>query len=387
MKKFRLQICLLMSMCLLFGLAVFYAPAEQVVHADALADYKAEQAEIQQKVDALKDDLSDAKDELNAYRSDLNNVALNIAANEEKLAALEKQTAVAQKNLDASNAAIDKAQGELDVQMEAFEGRLYETYVNGEVSMFDVIFDATSMEDFITRAYYVERMLLYDANIMENINGLIDEIEVEKASIEKNISDLDALAAVQKEILDKLEVDRAEKAKLVEASQTDAWAAQAAYNAAKQDSDDIEAKINALTRPAGGSYGTGVYSWPVPGYSRVSSDYYYRINPISGKSEMHTGIDIPAPSGTKIHAADSGVVTVAAWSGGYGYCTVVDHGNGMSTLYAHQSKLGVKVGQNVTKGEAIGYVGTTGNSTGNHLHFEVRVNGKHTSPWKYVTKP
>lgn len=386
LKKFRLQILALMSICLIFAVAVFYSPAEQVVYADALDDYLAEQAEIQKEVDALKDSLDDAKDELNSYRSDLNDVDLNIAANEEKLEALEKQTAVAQGNLDASNDAIAEAQGELSVQMAAFESRLYETYVNGEVSMLDVIFDASSMEDFITRAYYVERMLLYDANIVDSINVLISDIEVEKLIIEETISDLDALSAVQEEILAELEVDRAAKADLVSASQTEAWAAQAAYDVMQEANEDIEQKIKELQTPAG-SYGTGVYSWPLPGYSTISSDYYYRVNPLTGSYEYHTGIDIPAPSGTQIIAADTGVVIVAGWSGGYGYCTVVDHGDGMSTLYAHQSKLGVTVGQTVTKGEVIGYVGTTGNSTGNHLHFEVRINGSHTSPWAYVTKP
>lgn len=386
LKKFRLQILALMSICLIFAVAVFYSPAEQVVYADALDDYLAEQAEIQKEVDALKDSLDDAKDELSAYRSELADVDLDIAANEEKLAALEKQTAVAQSNLDASNAAIEEAQGELSVQMAAFESRLYETYVNGEVSMLDVIFDATSMEDFITRAYYVERMLLYDANIVESINTLISEIEVEKLIIEDAIYDLDALAAVQEEILAELEIDRAAKSAMVTASQTEAWAAQAAYDEMQATSDELEQKIKELQTPEG-SYGTGVYSWPLPGYSTISSDYYYRVNPITGNYEYHTGIDIPAPSGTNIIAADTGVVIVAGWNGGYGYCVVIDHGDGMSTLYAHQSKVGVSVGDTVTKGQVIGYVGTTGNSTGNHLHFEVRVNGVHTSPWAYVTKP
>ena len=232
----------------------------------------------------------------------------------------------------------------------------------------------------------MERMLLHDKEIMDTINGTIAEIQTEREKYEKSIANLDELKKNQETIVAELESSRAEKAASVAASQSEAWAAQAAYDEMEDMNKELEKKILALQNPGGG-HGTGTYAWPLPNNSSISSEYKNRVNPITGKHEKHTGIDVRAPSGTAIHAADSGVVILAKWSGGYGNCTIIDHGNGMSTLYAHQSRLGASVGQKVEKGEVMGYVGTTGNSTGNHLHFEVRKNGKHLNPWGYVTKP
>ena len=135
------------------------------------------------------------------------------------------------------------------------------------------------------------------------------------------------------------------------------------------------------------SYG-GTMIWPLPspwGKNYVTSEYGNRYHPISGSYSFHTGIDIGADGGTSIYAAADGKIISRGWIGGYGNTIIIDHGNGISTLYAHQSAFGsFGVGDYVVAGDVIGYVGTTGNSTGNHLHFEVRVNGNHTSPWNYL---
>ncbi|MBQ3179892.1 MAG: M23 family metallopeptidase, partial [Firmicutes bacterium] len=152
----------------------------------------------------------------------------------------------------------------------------------------------------------------------------------------------------------------------------------------QKESEELAALIRAATAPTD-KVGSGIYAWPLRGYSNVSSDYGWRT--LRGKRNLHTGIDMPAPKGTPIYACDSGEVILARWYGSYGYCVIINHGNNMSTLYAHQSKLGCSVGDSVDQGDVIGYVGSTGNSTGNHLHLEVRKNGNHTSPWNYVSKP
>jgi murein DD-endopeptidase MepM/ murein hydrolase activator NlpD len=122
--------------------------------------------------------------------------------------------------------------------------------------------------------------------------------------------------------------------------------------------------------------------WPVNG--TVTSGYGYRIHPILGKRILHTGIDIAAASGTSIWAADGGTVIYATWVSGYGNTVAIDHGGGISTLYAHQSSMAVSYGQKVKKGQVVGYVGSTGYSTGPHLHFEVRVNGTPVDPMGYL---
>ena len=134
------------------------------------------------------------------------------------------------------------------------------------------------------------------------------------------------------------------------------------------------------------NYSSGKLGWPVPGRSNISSGYGSRTSPIKGKGEFHPGLDIPAPTGTAICAAESGKVISSGSINGYGYTVIIDHGNGLSTLYGHNSKLKVRVGQFVSRGDVIALAGSTGWSTGPHCHFEVRVNGRHTNPWSYLRK-
>ena len=132
------------------------------------------------------------------------------------------------------------------------------------------------------------------------------------------------------------------------------------------------------------TYTGGQFAWPVPGRSYISSGYGYRNRPIGSGREFHTGYDIPAPTGSNIVAAADGTVITAGYVNGFGYTVMINHGGGLVTLYGHNSKLNVSVGQQVTKGQVVAKCGSTGNSTGPHCHFEVRKNGKHTSPAPYL---
>ena len=132
--------------------------------------------------------------------------------------------------------------------------------------------------------------------------------------------------------------------------------------------------------------GSGVYTWPTPGYTRITSPYGMRKHPILKTNRMHTGIDIGAPNGATIVSVDHGCVVQVGWYGGYGRVVMVDHGHGIVTMYAHTSAALVNVGDAVKKGQAIAKVGSTGWSTGPHLHFEVRINGKYTNPLNYIKK-
>lgn len=129
---------------------------------------------------------------------------------------------------------------------------------------------------------------------------------------------------------------------------------------------------------------SGILAHPCPAYTKVTSEFENRINPLTGKAELHGGIDLAAPEGTPIYAAAGGIVTVSGWHNSYGNYVMVDHGNGMVTLYGHMRNQAVVATQSVIQGQCIGYVGSTGDSTGNHVHFEVRVNGKRENPRNYL---
>jgi murein DD-endopeptidase MepM/ murein hydrolase activator NlpD len=151
-----------------------------------------------------------------------------------------------------------------------------------------------------------------------------------------------------------------------------------------QESKELEKKILALQ--SNGKYTQGKIGWPVPSSTRITSPYGYRIHPILKTKKLHTGIDIGAKSGSAVLAGNAGKVIFAGYYGGYGYTVIIDHGGKISTLYAHNSKLLVKEGDEVKRGQDIAKIGSTGLSTGPHLHFEVRENGQHKNPMNYLGK-
>ena len=166
------------------------------------------------------------------------------------------------------------------------------------------------------------------------------------------------------------------------AEQSRKEAAAAAAAAAKKKGGSSSSSTTTTTSSGATRY-SGTFTWPLPGYTNNSSAYGWRVHPIFGTRKFHKGEDIPAPTGTPIVAAASGTVTTAGWVSGYGNYTVINHGGGVMTAYGHQSAIHVSVGQTVTAGQTIGLVGSTGNSTGPHLHFEVYVNGSTQNPMSY----
>ncbi len=363
--------------------SVFYAEP-QPAQADALSDYQKQQQAIQSEINALKQTLNGLKGQLNEQQTALANADMKVKQSEDTMALLTKQLATANKELEYANIEFSAAQTKLAKQLDGFKTRLRENYMNGDVGLLDVIFDATSMEDYITRSYYMERILLYDSNMIETINTTIGEIKEKRAAQEQKIANLTTLKAEQSKIQAELEAARAEQKKLTDEAQEDVDEVSAEIKQRQKDSNEIAAIIRSMQDPGTGT-GTGKYIWPLKGYSTVSSGYGWRT--LRGKRNLHTGIDIPAPKGTSIYAIDDGKVILSRKYGSYGECVIVDHGNGISSLYAHQSSRSVSVGDTVTQGQVIGKVGSTGNSTGNHLHLEIRKNGSHVSPWNYVSKP
>ncbi len=374
--------CFLLAVMLWHGMV--YGPPQRV-EADALSEYREQQREIENEIAALRQSLSGLKGELSKQQTALANADMKVQQCENTLAALNRQMAAAKKELEIAKTEFSAAQTELARQLKGFQSRLRENYMNGDVGLLDVVFDATSMEDFLTRSYYMERILLYDSNMIEAINAQIDVIKEKRALQETKIANLNTLTAEQKTMLAELEAARSEQKALVDEAQEEVDDVQAEINQWKKDSAEIAAAIRALQDPGGG-VGTGIYAWPLRGYSTITSNYGWRT--LRGRRNLHTGIDISAPNGTEIHAVDDGkVIVVKSLTYSYGKHVIVDHGNGIASVYAHMSRIGCSVGDTVKQGDVIGYVGSTGNSTGNHLHLEIRKNGSHVSPWNYVSKP
>ena len=204
------------------------------------------------------------------------------------------------------------------------------------------------------------------------------ELKAEQRELEKQIEEAYMmLAEVEADIANNLEAyEQMEAAEREAAAAFDALAA------------ELEAqRLAAAQTPSGGGgstiVGTGQFAWPTPSCSIITSYYGYRMHPVYGYERLHTGIDIGAADGAEIIAADDGTVVHAGWMGGYGNCIMIDHGNGYTTLYAHLSSIAVSSGSTVSRGNTIGYVGSTGVSTGPHLHYEVRQGGATTDPMAF----
>ena len=379
-----------------FGLLVM-EPMQ--AEAASLSSYQAQQKKIQQQLAAKKQEIKKAQSNLNSYQAQVRMVNANLNAAEAQLAAANSSLAQAEADLAATNAELQQEQENLNVQVDAYSERIRQTYIDGKVSLLDVILQSTSMEDFITRAYYMEKLLEYDNTMIDSINTSIASIEEKKAVLEEQKADLEAMKAAKEAAVAELEAAQSEKYSLISSAQAQKEQAQDEYDAMLADSNKLNKEIKNLiaaqkqqaaqNNGGGGGYvtGTGKYMWPLPsGYKNITSNYGMRMHPTKHVYKMHTGIDISAPGGTSIYAADSGTVILARYYGSYGNTVIIDHGNNVVTLYAHMSSIGTSVGKSVSRGQTIGRVGTTGASTGNHLHFEVRVGGSCVSPWGYVSR-
>lgn len=349
------------------------------------AESQARQKELKEQLAAAEAEQSAAQDkrnlllaQLDAINDELDNINAQIAYYDSAIAQKEEERKVAEANEQA--------------QYELFCQRVRAMEEEGTVSYWSILFNAESFSDLLDRLADVDAVMDYDNQVMDELIAVREELERLQAELESARADEQAVKEQQEakkaeqqekvaeaeKVLDELNKNVAEVNRLLDEEDKAAAAIQADI-VKKQKQLEEERKQNGTTIVSESGY-----MWPLPGWYRISSPFGYRINPVSGRAQNHGGIDIPANGGTPILAAKSGqVITSVKGSGAYwsyGNYVVIDHGNGNSTLYAHMSSRAVSEGQMVKQGQVIGYVGTTGNSTGNHLHLEIRVNGQRTDP-------
>ena len=341
--------------------------AKQEELKDQLAEAEAEQAAAQQKRQLLTE-------QLNAINAEIDNINAQISYYDGEIAQKEEE----RKEAEAREAE----------QYELFCQRVRMMEEQGTVSYWSILFNAEDFSDLLDRIADVDAVMAYDNEVMDQLIATREELERLQADLESaraeeqaakeqqeaKKAEQQAKVAEAQALVDQINADVAEVNRQLDEESAAASEIQAEI-AKKQKQLEEERKQNNIVI----SSETG-YLWPLPGYYRLSSQFGYRIHPITGVAHSHTGIDIPASGGTPILAAKSGQVVTSAYHYSYGNYVVIDHGNGNSTLYAHMSSRAVSEGQMVTQGQVIGYVGTTGSSASNHLHFEVRDNYTRVDP-------
>ncbi len=290
--------------------------------------------------------------------------------------------------LDASQKKLDDAESELDDNTELAKQRIRAMYELGDTSYLNIILSSTSIHDFVSRVEMVKQMAAYDKDVIDRLKETKETIEAEtKAIEEKKDKQQKALDALENNV-SSLEQKQEQSDNLIaifnEKSQENIKAIQAAERA----EEELQAEIRKeLAQNGEEEFVGGQFLWPLNGYYTITSKFGYRTHPVTGVYKLHTGVDISGSNVNKkpILAANSGKVLKAGYNRGYGNYVVIDHGGGFSTLYGHASSLKVRVGQTVSRGDVIAYVGSTGYSTGPHLHFEIIENGTYMNPLSYFS--
>jgi len=363
--------------CLLCFILILSITAASAVPVGAAtkSELEAKQSQIKKKQSNIKNQLSSVrKDEAKAQEA-LDLINELIEANKEEINNINSYIVELNNEIAENQALIAEKDAEINENYERFKKRIRALYMAGDVTGgFELILCADSFEEMLNATAYAKALAKYDQSLIDALksdrdgySSKIDAIEEDKAEAEKKKAEISAI----KEENDKLAEEAKQKLKEVRAQEAKLEALQAQY---EKEMESASAQIAALVKGSGSantSNGKVSFIWPTPSCYRVSS--YYGMRTLMGVKRMHKGIDIPAAGGAKILAAAGGTVVTSSYdSGGYGNYVIINHGNGYCTVYGHMRSRAVSRGATVKQGQVIGYVGTTGRSTGNHLHFEIR---------------
>ena len=401
---------IILGLTLLLFLSVFFSPTENLIsRAEITSDsIKEKQQQISQAQDEQKklqkglSDVKKMKQELEKSKSNLEDYITQLDGD---LNVVNQRINELQAVIDETQEALDEATEDLNEavrveneQYEAMKIRIQFMYEKGDNFLLDAIFGAESFSDILNRANYFEELASYDRKKLDEYVLNRQMVEVCKQEIEVKKATLDEAMAQQEAEQNNLELLIGEKEQQINAVSYDISNKEAAI---KDYEDELNAMASVISQleqqvleekraiaAANGvnlSYDGGAFCWPAPSYTRISSPFGYRTHPTLGVQLFHNGVDLASPSGSKILCAYDGIVVAADYTSVMGNYIMVDHGDGLYTVYMHASALYVSKGDVVIKGENIAAVGSTGRSTGPHLHFSVRKNGEYVDPMAYIS--
>lgn len=350
---------------------------------------KALEKELKEAQQTIQD-LKGTKGNIESKVAELNQQLMNISA---RITGLENQLAEKSDEIVQAKEDLEKSRRIEEKQYEDMKVRIQYMYENGQSNYLDALLSTQNISDFLNAAEYIAQIQEYDRQKLQEYQETVEAVTNMEAQLEADYQELAELkASVEQEKISVAGLMKEKETELAGISDqiTNAQDEADAYAAEIQAQEEMIAEIKRLEaeKAAAGvvnhPYTGGAFKWPCPSSTRVTSEYGERVSPTSGASSYHRGIDIGASYGADIIAAADGTVTTASYSSSAGNYVMIDHGGGLYTVYMHASSLIVSAGQTVTAGQVVAKVGSTGISTGNHLHFGVSLNGSYVSPWGYL---
>lgn len=404
MKQWKRALCVLLCLLMVTGIAGTYetsAYASELTNEsikkkeEEISKAKEEKKALQSgltNVKELKKQLETSKANLTNYVAELDANLVTIQAKIDELKTLitEKEEQITQKTKE-----LEEALAVQQAQYEAMKSRIKFMYEKGDMLYMELVFSAESFGEMLNKADYIEMLSSYDRKMLDEYvayaeyvalckESLEEEktvLDEAKATVEEEEASLNALISVKEQEIYNVSSDIKNKEQAIKEYEADIAAQDETIKALEA---AVAEERKRLAAEQGRKYDGGVFAWPAPSYTRISDDYGTRTHPILGIQQFHNGVDMAAPGGSPILAAYDGKVVAADYNSSMGNYIMIDHGDGLYTIYMHASALYVSKGTEVTKGQKIAAVGSTGRSTGNHLHFSVRLNGSYVNPWQYL---
>lgn len=408
MKKFTTKLlCGCFAVMLLFGTFRFSVYADTAAIEESIKQKQKEIEEAQKKkkelqsglteVKEIMKDLKDTRADLQAYVAKLDQ---NLSEVEAKIAELKSLISEKEDEIVKTTEELEDALEKEQTQYQTMKERVQFLYEQGDTYYLELLLNADSFGEFVNKKEYITKMSEYDTKMLKEYvtnRELIEvckaELEAEeellkeaKAKVDEEQANLEELIANKEQEINRYTGDIKNKQQAIAEYEADIAMENDTIKALEE---ALAAERKRLLEEQGSEriiYDGGMFKWPAPSYTRVSSDYGWRLHPTLGVDKFHNGIDLAAPGGSPILAAYDGQVIGAGYNSSMGNYIMINHGGGLITIYMHASALYVSNGDMVGRGEKIAAVGTTGRSTGNHLHFGVRLDGNYVSPWNYISK-
>lgn len=381
-----LVICVLLTVTVFAEDNIQENQEQSNVAENTLDSLNVQKSDLENQIQQKESEIQYIQEDMSATLLELENLSQEIADKQNEIAEIELQEIELNKYIETTEVELTSLKEKYAKQKKALEARLVAMYKFGNASYLDVLLNSKSLSQFLSNCYYLTIITKTDTNLLKSVEEKRDSIQ----TLANNLETKKNVLMVSRETREKTQIALSnmkiiKDKRVTELNEQDLALHQEIENYRQQiQSVELEIKKLALAN-VGEKYVGGIMAWPVPGYTTITSQYGMRTHPITGVYKLHTGTDISAPIGATFVATNDGIVVKAEYNTAYGNMVMIDHGGGISTLYAHGSEILVSVGQTVFKGTAVLKVGSTGYSTGPHAHFEVRVNGNPVQPLDYIT--